>query len=168
MAQKQLMTQEGYEALLRKYEELKQEQKDNIIAIQDARAQGDLSENADYDAARDAQARIAAELKEVEENIKNAEIISTEETNNLGKNVKVRFLDDGLEETYMIVGTLEADPMIQKISSDCPLGKAILHSKKNDVVLVKTEDGERFEVKILDIKAVESDKKKAKATKTKK
>lgn len=165
MAQKQFMTQEGYNTLLKRLEELKQAQNENIIALQEARAQGDLSENADYDAARNAQAQIAAELKEVENSIKNAEIIKDEEDTNMGKLVKVRFLDDNVEETYHIVGTIEADPMVYKISSESPLGKAVLHAKKNDVVLVRTEDGERFEVKVLNIKKAEEEKKKSSKSK---
>lgn len=162
MAQKQLMTQEGYDALLVKLSELKKAQAENIVALQEARAQGDLSENADYDAARNNQSLIAAQIKEVENSIKNAEIITVDETSNMGKLVKVRFLEDGFEETYMIVGTMQADPMDNKISADSPLGKAIIHAKKSQTVLVRTEDGERFDVKILEIKVPEPKKSKKK------
>ena len=91
MAQEHLITQEGYNALLEKLKELKKMQAENLIAIQDARGQGDLSENADYDAARNQQAKIAAEIAELEANIRNAKIIDSEqvnETSNLGKYVK--------------------------------------------------------------------------------
>ncbi len=148
MSQKLYLTALGYEELKRKLELLKEEQKANIIALQDARAQGDLSENADYDAARDNQARIAAAIKETEQALKQAVIITGEEGNNLGKYIDVNFLDEGVTETYQIVGTIEADPLQQKISDESPLGKAIIHSKVGDIVLVKTEDGEQFEVRI--------------------
>ena len=148
MSQKLYLTALGYEELKRKLELLKEEQKANIIALQDARAQGDLSENADYDAARDNQARIAAAIKETEQALKQAVIITGEEGNNLGKYLDVNFLDEGVTETYQIVGTIEADPLQQKISDESPLGKAIIHSKVGDIVLVKTEDGEQFEVRI--------------------
>ena len=85
MDQKYNLTQEGLEALKKRLEELKVEEKENIVALQEARAQGDLSENADYDAARDAQARIAASIKEVEDKINNAVIITSGDENNLGK-----------------------------------------------------------------------------------
>lgn len=145
------VTQAGYDELLEKLKRLKKEQTENIVALQEARAQGDLSENADYDAARNNQARIAAELKETEQAIKSVVVISGEEGNNLGKFVDVNFLDEGVIETYQIVGTIEADPLEQKISDESPLGKAIIHSVVGDHVLVKTEDGEQFEVKIENI-----------------
>lgn len=145
------VTQAGYDELLEKLKRLKKEQTENIVALQEARAQGDLSENADYDAARNNQARIAAELKETEQALKSVVVISGEEGNNLGKFVDVNFLDEGVIETYQIVGTIEADPLEQKISDESPLGKAIIHSVVGDHVLVKTEDGEQFEVKIENI-----------------
>jgi len=158
MNEKLYLTAEGYEELKRKLEHLKEEQKANIIALQDARAQGDLSENADYDAARDNQARIAAAIKETEQALKRAVIITGDEGNNLGKYIDVNFLDEGVTETYQIVGTIEADPLQQKISDESPLGKAIIHSKVGDIVLVKTEDGEQFEVKIERIFTPEAEK----------
>lgn len=163
MAQEHLITQEGYNALLEKLKELKKLQAENIVAIQDARGQGDLSENADYDAARNAQAKIAAEIAELETNIRNAKIINVDEknqTNNLGKLVKVVFLDDNLTEEYQIVGTIEADVMNGKISSDSPLGKAILNTKAGDEVDVRTEDGDLFKVRVVKITPVKVSKKK--------
>ena len=151
MDQKYNLTQEGLEALKKRLEELKVEEKENIVALQEARAQGDLSENADYDAARDAQARIAASIKEVEDKINNAVIITSGDENNLGKYITVRFLDENEEETYLLVGTIEADPLVNKISDLSPLGKSIIHAKKGNTVRVKTEDGEQFDVLIVDI-----------------
>mgnify|MGYP003297289519 FL=1 len=145
------LTQEGLDNLKKRLEELKIEEKENIVALQDARAQGDLSENADYDAARDAQARIAAEIKDVTDKINNAVIIKRVDTNNLGKYITVRFLDDNEEETYLLVGTIEADPLANKISNLSPLGKAILHAKQGSTVRVKTEDEEQFDVLIVKI-----------------
>lgn len=151
MDQKYNLTLEGLEALKKRLEELKIEEKENIVALQEARAQGDLSENADYDAARDAQARIAASIKEVEDKINNAVIITSGDENNLGKYITVRFLDENEEETYLLVGTIEADPLANKISDLSPLGKSIIHAKKGNTVRVKTEDGEQFDVLIVDI-----------------
>ena len=156
MAQEHLITQEGYNTLLEKLKELKQMQAENLIAIQDARGQGDLSENADYDAARNQQAKIAAEIAELEANIRNAKIIDADqvsETSNLGKFVTVQFLEDDEDdqETYQIVGTVEADPVNGKISSDSPLGRAILYAKPGDIVNVRTEDGDRFDVKLVKV-----------------
>lgn len=158
MSQKLYLTAEGYAELERKLNQLKEEQKENIIALQEARAQGDLSENADYDAARDNQARIAAAIKDTEQALKQAVIITGEEGNNLGKYIDVNFIEEGVIETYQIVGTIEADPLQQKISDESPLGKAIIHSNVGDTVLVKTEDGEQFEVKIEKIFVPEPEK----------
>ena len=129
MAQQKIyLTKEGYEEQLRKYEELKEAEKKNIIALQEARAQGDLSENADYDAARNNQAIIAAALAETENILKNYVLITGNENSNLGKFITVKFLDE-----------------------EGALGKVILHAKVGDTVLVNTEDGEKFEVKIINI-----------------
>lgn len=151
MAHKEIMTQEGFEQLKAKLEQLKKDQQENIIALQDARAQGDLSENADYDAARNNQAIIAAQIKETENSIKNAEIIQVGDDTNLGKNVTVKFLSDGFTATYKIAGRSEADPLQGKISDESPLGKAICHAKKGDKVMIKTEDGDRFDVEVMEI-----------------
>ena len=156
MAQEHLITQEGYNALLENLKELKKMQSENLIAIQDARGQGALSENADFDAARNQQAKIAAEIAELEANIRNAKIIDSEqvnETSNLGKYVTVQFLEveEAEQETFQIVGTVEADPVNGKISSDSPLGRAILTSKPGDIVSVRTEDGDRFDVKLVKV-----------------
>lgn len=158
MNQKQYLTQEGYEKLVAELDYLKNvEQKKNIEELKDARSQGDLSENADYDAARDNQAKIAAKIKELELNIKNAVIIGADsQTNNLGKTIKIKFLDnieDDEEEIekYQIVGSLQADPLNGHISNESPLGKAILDKKVGDKVYVKTESMKEFWVEILDI-----------------
>ena len=154
MAQQKIyLTKEGYEEQLRKYEELKEAEKKNIIALQEARAQGDLSVNADYDAARNNQAIIAAALAETENILKNYVLITGNENSNLGKFITVKFLDEegAEEETYQLVGTIQANPLESKISDESPLGKVILHAKVGDTVLVNTEDGEKFEVKIINI-----------------
>ena len=96
------------------------EREKNIIALQEARAQGDLSENADYDVARDEQAKIASRINEIEEILRNYEIIKDNETNNLGKWVQIEIIDGedaGISEEYKIVGSLEADPIRGLISN---------------------------------------------------
>ena len=156
MAQEHLITQEGYNALLEKLKVLKRLQAENLIAIQDARGQGDLSENADWSSAREQQAKLAAEIAELEANIRNAKIIDSDkisETSNLGKFVTVQFLEETEDEiaSYQIVGTVEADPMNGKISAESPLGRAILTAKPGDIVTVRTEDGDRFDVKLVKV-----------------
>lgn len=157
MNKKYSLTQEG----LKKYQEELQNLKDvervkNIQDLKDARAQGDLSENADYDAARNRQAEIEGRIKELEYIIKNHVIIDVENkkvdnVSNLGKTVKIRYLDDDDELDVTIVGSLESNPVEGKISNESPLGLAILSANVNDVVEVKTEN-DSFKVKILNIK----------------
>lgn len=154
MAQKQFMTQEGYNTLLKRLEELKQAQNENIIALQEARAQGDLSENADYDAAREEQSRIEARIAEITEILKNVKIITKDSSNRVttGKNVTIEFIGMNKTESYDIVGTIEADPFEHKISNESPLGKAIMGHDKGTTLTVVTEKGKEFRVKIIDVK----------------
>ena len=122
-------------------------------ALKEAREQGDLSENADYDAARDEQARIEGRIKEIEAILKNYEIIKEDTTNkvNIGKTVVIKVAD--LEDTtYTIVGSLEADPLNGKISNESPIGKGIIGCKKGQTVTVKTETGHEIKVVIVDVK----------------
>ena len=109
----------------------------NIKALQDARSQGDLSENADYDAAREEQSRIEARIAEITEIL---------------KNVKIEFIGMNKTESYDIVGTIEADPFEHKISNESPLGKAIMGHDKGTTLTVVTEKGKEFRVKIIDVK----------------
>lgn len=153
MNKKHQLTKEGLQALVEELDRLKNvDRVKNIQDLKDARAQGDLSENADYDAARDQQAHIEARIKELELIIKNVEIIDDDNLrSNLGKTVTVKYLDDEEEDEYSIVGSLESNPMNGKISNESPLGQAILHSKVGDIVIVKTDNGE-FKVEVLKIK----------------
>ena len=152
---KHQLTSEGLEKLKKELEELKNVERVRVIeSLKDARAQGDLSENADYDAARDEQARLEARIKELEVIIKNVEIIDSKSkkssSNNLGKLIELEF-DDKTVEKFTLVGSLESDPLKGKISNESPLGMAIMNQKKGQRVLVKTETGNEFYVKIKNI-----------------
>lgn len=150
MAQKFIMTQQGLDDLKKRLDELKEEQKQNLIDIQDARSQGDLSENADYAAARERQGKIAGEMAEIENKIKNAEVTTVDGSNNFGKYVTIKFLDmsDMDEEEYQIVGSVEANPIEGKISNTSPLGQAVCEASKGDIKEVRTETGDRFKVEV--------------------
>lgn len=126
----------------------------NIKALQDARSQGDLSENADYDAAREEQSRIEARIAEITEILKNVKIITKDSSNRVttGKNVTIEFIRMNKTESYDIVGTIEADPFEHKISNESPLGKAIMGHDKGTTLTVVTEKGKEFRVKIIDVK----------------
>lgn len=116
------VTQEGYNDLQRELDNLIHVvRQEVIIELQEARAQGDLSENADYDAARDHQAQVEARIRELEALLKKAEIIDESQTRknavvHIGSEVTLKDLSDGTVNTYTIVGTIEADPFENKIS----------------------------------------------------
>ncbi len=148
------LTKQGHLNLINELEKLKDvDRKENLEALKDARAQGDLSENADYDAARDEQARIEERIKEIEGILKNFEIIKEDTSNkvNIGKTIVIK-VGDLDEATYTIVGSLEADPLNGKISNESPIGKGIIGSKKGQIIKIKTETGLDVEVKIIDVK----------------
>ncbi len=148
------LTLQGAKNLKDELERLKDvDRKRNLDALREARAQGDLSENADYDAARDEQARIEARVKEIEGVLKNYEIIKEDTSNkvNIGKTVVIQ-VGDFPKQKYTIVGSLEADPQKGKISNESPIGKGIIGFKKGQTVSVKTETGNEVKVKIIDVK----------------
>lgn len=155
MAQKKevLITAEGYLALEEELNDLKLNKRPEIItALKDARAQGDLSENADYDAARNAQAELESKIKEIEYTLEHAKIINTENKNivNVGTTVTINYVDDDEDEEYKLVGSLEADPMNNKISNESPLGKAIMNKKVGDIIAVESPNGS-YDIKIVKI-----------------
>ena len=120
--------------------------------IKAAREQGDLSENADYDAARDNQARVESRISELEHMIRNAEIISESKSTKyvrLGSTVEIQELDTKNKYTYMIVGSIESDPLNGKLSNMTPLAEAIIDQKVGSVVKVDVD--EPYEVKILKV-----------------
>lgn len=138
-----IMTAEGFLQAETELNELKSVKRPAVIkALQEARALGDLSENADYDAARNEQAMIEAKIAELEFKLEHAEIIDNSNNSevNLGATVKISY-DDGETEEYKIVGSMEADPFENKISNESPLGIALLHHKVGDQVNVDSPNG---------------------------
>ena len=132
---------------------LREEDRPRIIqAIKEARAQGDLSENADYDAARNEQAQVEARIKELEYMIEHAVIIeeAPKDVVGLGSTVEIEYVDDDDTDEYKIVGSLEADPFENKISDESPIGKALSGKKVGDVVKVPSPNGD-YDVKIVKI-----------------
>ena len=133
----------GYLEAETELNELKNVRRQEIIeAIKEARAQGDLSENADYDAARNEQAIVEAKIQELEYKLEHAEIIDNTDKNivNLCSTVTISY-DDGETEEYKLVGSMEADPFENKISNESPLGIALLKHKIGDVVEVASPNG---------------------------
>lgn len=150
------LTEQGFQKLKQELETLKDvDRKQNLEALKEARAQGDLSENADYDAARDEQARIEARIKEIENILKHSEIISSSNNSKsimIGKTVSIKFLSNNLVRDFTIVGHLEANPLQGKISNESPIGKALIGRRKGQVVQYKAETGTEISVEIMDIK----------------
>jgi transcription elongation factor GreA len=148
------LTQEGVDNLKEELSYLKDVKRgENLEALKEARAQGDLSENADYDAARNEQARIEARIQEIENIIKYAKIIKTTQDDivSLGKTVQLKFLNQNKVHRFHIISSIEADPKANKISIDSPVGKAIKNHQKGDVVRVKSETGQEFDIEIIEI-----------------
>ncbi|MCF0107161.1 MAG: transcription elongation factor GreA [Holdemanella sp.] len=153
------VTQEGLDELERElYQLIHVTRKEVIVELQEARAQGDLSENADYDAAREHQRVVEERIHELEAMIKKSELIKETETlAGEEKTVKlastVRFLDlsENMENTFTIVGSVEADPLNGKLSNNTPLAEAMIGHKAGDIVTVKRVEVP-YDVEILEIK----------------
>ncbi|MCD7810058.1 MAG: transcription elongation factor GreA [Erysipelotrichaceae bacterium] len=156
MANEVLLTQSGVEKLQQEKEDLINIERPKVIEeLQLARSQGDLSENADYDAARDKQARIESRIKEIEQMLMHVTIIDESQLDSSvakpGATVTILDLSesDAQPEVYQIVGSTETDPLNGKISNESPLAKAIIDHGVNEIVSVGV--AEPYEVKILNI-----------------
>lgn len=150
------MTEEGKEKLEKELEFLKAEKRKEVVErIKIARGFGDLSENSEYDAAKDEQAFVEARIATLEKMIRNSVIIQEDQENSdvvsLGKSVTFQELPDGDEETYTIVGSAEADPFEGRISNDSPMARGLLGRTIGDKVVVQTPGGE-MSVKIVAVK----------------
>ena len=147
------LTDEGFLELEEELNELKNVKRPEVIkALKEARALGDLSENADYDAARAEQAQVEGRIQELEKIMENAHIIQKGETDkvSLGTTVKIKYVDDDEIEEYRIVGSKEADPSNNKISNESPIAKAIMNGKVGEIKKVASPNGE-YEVEIVAI-----------------
>lgn len=152
---KTLLTYNGLRDLEEELQNLKVNKRKEIAAkIKEARAQGDLSENAEYDAAKEEQAEIEARIVQIERILKNAEVIDEDEvdlsTINVGCKVRLYDVEFDEEIDYALVGSTEADPLRGKISNESPVGEALIGSKVGDEVEVDTPSG-TLKFKILEI-----------------
>ncbi|WP_249028480.1 transcription elongation factor GreA [Tannockella kyphosi] len=157
--EKVLLTQDGLEKLKLEREQLVNVERPLVIEeLQLARSQGDLSENADYDSAREKQAHLEARVKEIDYMIQHAELISEEQIDlevvKAGNTVTLIDLSEkkGKPEVFKIVGSFETDPENGKISNESPLAKAVLGHGVNEVVTVGVADP--YDVKIVKIEFV--------------
>ncbi|WP_078712490.1 transcription elongation factor GreA [Anaerorhabdus furcosa] len=155
MDEKIYVTQEGLDELKKEYDNLVHVVKNEVIEdLKAARAQGDLSENADYDAARDRQAQVEARIRDLEVMLNNVELIQEKKGRSqivkLGSTVEIQDLDTNEKETFIIVGSVESDPLNGKLSNVTPLAVALLEKKVGAVVEVEVD--EPYQVKILSVK----------------
>lgn len=147
------LTQSGLDDLKKELEYLRTEKRPEVInSLKEARALGDLSENAEYDAARAAQAEVEGRIKEIEAMLENVVVITGEKSDvaSIGSNVKIKYVDDGEVEEYSIVGSQEADPFQNKISNESPIAKAIIGASVGSVVEVDSPSG-KYQVEIISI-----------------
>jgi transcription elongation factor GreA len=146
-------TQDGYDALKKEFDELSSSKRQHAVdRLQKARAMGDLSENSEYTAAKEELAFIEGRILELEELLKNAQIVE-QKTNSgmvvIGSHVTVE--RDGKHEEYTIVGEFEADPMQRKLSTTSPIGQALFGKKVGNTVEVEVPMG-KMVYKIIDVK----------------
>lgn len=153
--EKIFLTKEGVEKLQEELKYLKEVERDKIKEeLKDARAQGDLSENAEYDAARNRQAQVEGRIQEIEVMLSNAKIIQEKGGSSrvvkLGSTVRLLDLARNQEYEYQIVGKVEADPLNGKISNETPVATAIMGSPVGTRLTVRAS--QPYEVEILSIK----------------
>ena len=153
---KTLLTEQGYEELKNELDNLiNVKRPENIKAIKDARALGDLSENAEYDAARNEQAEIEGRIAQLEKLLENVEIIDESKQDNskvnIGSTVEIKYVSEDEFEEYQIVGSQEADPFAFKISNESPIAKAVLNRRVGDIVDVDSPNGV-YQVEITSIR----------------
>ena len=151
-----ILTEEGLREKQEKLDYLKTVRRAQISEqIKEARAFGDLSENAEYDEAKNEQARVEAEIAQLEKLLRNAVVLEDHAVDlgavNIGTTVRILDIEFGEEEEYQIVGSVEADADKRRISNESPVGSALLGKKPGEVATVKTPAGE-IQLKVIDIK----------------
>ena len=153
MSKEIYLTASGLKEIQDELDELKNVKRPEVItALKEARALGDLSENAEYDAARTEQALVENRIQELEAMIENVVLIENVDTDkvSIGTTVTIEYVGDNDTEAYSIVGSKEADPFNNKISNESPIAQAIMGKKTGDVVSVDSPNG-KYDVKILKI-----------------
>ncbi len=147
------LTSEGFLKLEEELDNLKKVERPDVIeAIKEARALGDLSENAEYSSARERQGKLEARIKEIEYTLEHATIIENNSDGKVcvGSVITIKYLEDDEEEEYSIVGTNEADPFEDKISNESPIAQAVMGKKVGDKVSVESPNGS-FDIEIIKV-----------------
>ena len=154
------VTEAGYQKLKEELDYLKNvKRREAAERVGEARSYGDLSENSEYDDAKNEQAKVEAQIAELEETIAHVKIVNHEDINtnvaNIGLTVKVLYIDDEDEVEYSLVGSREVDVLNNKISDQSPIGKAIMGTKAGDIITVDIPNGS-IRLKILDVRKTEN------------
>ena len=160
MIKEQKLTLKGKETLEKELDFLKTTKRDEIAEkIEIARSYGDLSENAEYDEAKNDQARVENRIIEIEHILKHAVIIEDIDTGKvrIGAKVKVINLNTNKDYEYEIVGSNEADPLHGKLSDESPVGMALLDKEPDDTVHVETPPGKTVKYKVVDVYKAEEE-----------
>ena len=150
------LTRDGYEKLKQTLEELETVKRREVAdRIREAREFGDISENSEYDDAKNEQALLESRILRLKEQLRSARVVDTSDVSTdvvaVGTKVKVEYVDDGDKVEYVIVGSAEADPAQNKLSNESPVGKALLGHKKGETVTVQLPSGKARELKITKI-----------------
>jgi transcription elongation factor GreA len=151
-----ILTPEGLEKLQAELEDLTTNKRREVAErIKDAREYGDISENSEYDDAKNEQAMLEGRIATIEEQLRSATVVKAEDLTNdvvqVGSLVNVKDQDSGKSDQYTIVGSTEADPAQKKLSNESPVGRALIGHKKNDVVTVNLPNGTSRDLKITKI-----------------
>jgi transcription elongation factor GreA len=154
------VTEAGFKKLKDELDYLKNvKRREAAERVGEARSYGDLSENSEYDDAKNEQAKVEAQIAELEETIAHVKIVNHENINtnvaNIGLTVKVLYIDDDDEVEYSLVGSREVDVLNNKISDQSPIGKAIMGTKAGDIIKVDIPNGS-IQLKILDVRKTEN------------
>lgn len=158
MARETIVTQEGYDKLKAEIEDLSERGRREIAdRIKEARDFGDISENAEYDAAKNEQAMLEARIATLEDKLRDATIVDEANLDNdvvqVGTTVHLKDQKTSKSVKYKLVGSSEADPLGGKLSAESPIGKALLGHKRNDIVKVPVPRGPQRQLKITKIEA---------------
>ena len=146
MNEELLLTKEGYDKIVAEHDELVSVKRAEVAArIKEAISYGDISENAEYDSAKNEQAELEERIHQLEEMLRKAKIVQEEDVKgdkvNIGLKVTVKDIDTGDKEVFSIVGATGSDPFSGKISTESPVGKALIGKKKGDTVAIEIPDG---------------------------
>ena len=146
MNEELLLTQEGYDNIVAEYDELVSVKRAEVAErIKEAISYGDISENAEYDSAKNEQAELEERIRQLEEMLRKAKIVQEEDVKgdkvNIGLKVTVKDIDTGDKEVFSIVGATESDPFNGKISTESSVGKALIGKKKGETVAIEVPDG---------------------------